>query len=378
MSPANSLLRICVAAAALALSAGGQTAPVHGKINLPGNSPVSLLSADWGDSGAQVRGGAMVVDLRLSLQLRNEDKRRIHGVTLAVLAQQSAPGGKAWITVPALDVAPGEVFPVRWTVQLLRPLQTSSSGPDVEVSLDGVLFDNLSFFGPDQMKSRRAMTVWELESRRDRKYYRSLLDAGGPESLRAAVVDSMQRLQDRLQPGVALANARTPRVTNSETDRRLELAFLKVPEAPVELLSGEARLSGNEAALPRLEVRNGSDHPIRHIEIGLIVRNSQGREFMAGTAPADPALAPGQKSQVSPDGALRFTGSTTVDGITGFVTSVEFADGNIWIPSRAGLMSNPRLRAVVPPSPEEQRLIQIYRKRGLQAVVDELKRASAN
>ena len=51
----------------------------------------------------------MVVDLRLSLQLRNEDKRRIRGVTLAVLTQQSAPGGKAWITVPTLDVAAGDV-----------------------------------------------------------------------------------------------------------------------------------------------------------------------------------------------------------------------------------------------------------------------------
>src|ERR1700676_3095325 len=111
--------------AAVALIAGcafAQTAPVRGKINLPTNSPLSLLAADWGESGAQARGGAMVVDLRLSLQLRNDDQRRIRGVTLAVLTQQSAPGGKAWITVPTLDVGPGEAFPVRWTVQLLRPL----------------------------------------------------------------------------------------------------------------------------------------------------------------------------------------------------------------------------------------------------------------
>src|SRR4051794_24085178 len=116
---------LMVAGLAMASVAFAQSGPVRGKINLPSNSPVSLLSADWGDSGVQARGGAMVVDLRLSLQMRNEDKRRIRGVTLAVLTQQTAPGGKAWITVPTLDVAAGDAFPVRWNVQLLRPLQNA-------------------------------------------------------------------------------------------------------------------------------------------------------------------------------------------------------------------------------------------------------------
>jgi len=59
--------------------------------------------------------------------------------------------------------------------------------------------------------------------------------------------------------------------------------------------------------------------------------------------------------------------------MTGFVSSVEFADGSIWIPSRAEL-DDPMLRRVIAPSPEEQRLVQIYRKRGVNAVVEELKK----
>ena len=67
---------------------------------------------------------------------------------------------------------------------------------------------------------------------------------------------------------------------------------------------------------------------------------------------------------------------STVDGISGVVASVEFNDGQFWIPSRAAIASDSRLRSVIPPSPEEQRLMQIYRKRGLQGVIEELKRGN--
>ncbi len=55
----------------------------------------------------------------------------------------------------------------------------------------------------------------------------------------------------------------------------------------------------------------------------------------------------------------------------GFVSQVEFADGSVWVPSRAAL-SDPKLARVVAPSPEEQRLTELYRKKGLAAVVAEL------
>ena len=58
------------------------------------------------------------------------------------------------MTIPSLNIGPGEVFPVRIDMQLVRPTQTAG-GPLVGVDLDGVLFQDLSFYGPDRLNSRR-------------------------------------------------------------------------------------------------------------------------------------------------------------------------------------------------------------------------------
>ena len=50
---------------------------------------------------------------------------------------------------------------------------------------------------------------------------------------------------------------------------------------------------------------------------------------------------------------------------------VEFADGKIWIPSRESLASA-QLLGILAPSPEEQRLTDLYRKKGPKALVEEL------
>jgi hypothetical protein len=57
--------------------------------------------------------------------------------------------------------------------------------------------------------------------------------------------------------------------------------------------------------------------------------------------------------------------------MTGFVSSVEYADGTVWIPTRADLDTQ-QLRRVLAPSDEEQRLAQIYNKKGLKALISEL------
>ena len=150
-------------------------------------------------------------------------------------------------------------------------------------------------------------------------------------------------------------------------------------DSPVEPLDGMARIAGNEARAPRLEVKNRSDRAIQYLEIGWILRDQQGRQFVAGSLPAELQLAPGQKSQVLKDTTLKFppprTGQTlSIQGMTGFVSSVQFADGSVWIPSRADL-SNPELQQVLPPSAEEQRLVQLYQKRGgRNALAEELKK----
>jgi hypothetical protein len=347
------------------------------KVNFPNDSPVTLVSADWGESRTDARGGALVLDLHTSLSLRNATQQRIRGVTLLVQAQEVTPGGKASVTVPSLDVGPGETFPIRIDLRLLRPM--FSGGPLAEITLDGVLFDDLSFYGPNRLNSRRAMTVWELEARRDRRYFKSVLEARGPEGLRQEMLDTLARLADRPQLDVQVI-PRGRATAAVARERSLDFAFLHLPDAPLEPVNGLARVAGNEARSPRIRVVNRSHRPVSYFEIGWIIKDQQGREFLAGSVPASESglrLPPGATSEVAENAALRFSRGAgqpiAIDGMTGFVSQVEFADGSIWIPSRAAL-DTPRFRSVLAPSPEEQRLADLYRKKGLAALVNELKR----
>jgi len=342
------------------------------KIDLPKDSPVVVRSAEYGELSETARGGAMLLDLHAALSLQNAGPRRIHGITLLVTAQDVTPGGKGSVTVTSLDVGPDETFPVRIDLRLLRPLQASNNVP-VMIALDGILFDDLSFYGPDRLSSRRSLTLAEFEARRDRKYFKSLLAEGGTERLRQQILESMTRQADR--PSVDVQVVRGGRATNFEAEKQVQFAFLRLPDAPVDPVGGMARIAGNEARAPRLEVKNRSDRPIRYLEIGWILHDHNGRDFLAGSVPADVSLAPGQKSQMLDNVTLKFPQRDgqplAIEAMTGFVSSVQFADGSVWIPSRADLAA-PELQRVVAPSDEEQRLVQLYRKKGMRALVAEL------
>jgi hypothetical protein len=152
-------------------------------------------------------------------------------------------------------------------------------------------------------------------------------------------------------------------------------AFLKMPGAPVEAIDGWAEVAGNEARTPTIQVVNRSARPVRYVEIGWIVKDRQGREFLAGSVPAaegDLLLPPGQTGRVLQDTALRFSRNAgepvPIGSMTGFVSHVEFADGRVWVPGRKALS------AVMAPSPEEQRLADLYRTKGVGAVVEELRK----
>ena len=363
------------------VAAWAQTPPAQSslKVNFPADSPVSLVSADWGESRTDARGGALVLDLHTSLLLRNSGQRRIRGVTLLVRAQEVSAGGKASVAVPSLDVRPAETFPIRVDLRLLRPL-LAGSGPLAEVSLDGVLFDDLSFYGPNQLNCRRSMTVWELEARRDRRHFKSVLEAKGADGLRREMLDTLGRLDEHSQLDVQVL--RRPRVTAAvaAAERQCQFAFLNMPESPIEPVSGLARISGGEARAPRIEVVNRSNRAVSYFEIGWIVRDRQGQEFLAGSVPASEEglrLQPGARSEVAGEATLRFSRQAgqpfAIDGMTAFVSQVEFTDGAIWIPDRAAF-ADPKLRSALAPSPEEQRLAGIYRKKGLIALVNELRK----
>jgi hypothetical protein len=346
----------------------GQPTLAH-RIDLPVDAPVALVGDEWGGSGATIRGSAYQLDVRVSLSLRNSSQKRIRGVTMTVTAQEAVPGGKASISIPSLDVAPGETFPVRGDLHLLRPIG-AGSGPMVEVSLDGLLFDDLTFYGPDKLHSRRSMLVWELEARRDRQYFRSVLEQAGREGLQKEMLASMTREADRPQYGV---QAMRGHAADPANEQDLKFAFLRFPDAPVEPMDGMAHIAGNQARAPEVVVHNRSPRAVKYLEIGWIVKDQLGHEFLAATVPAELRMAARSSSQILDDTSLRFDPRTSIQSMTGFISHVEFTDGSIWIPSHAEL-DDPTLRRVVAPSPEEQRLVQIYRKRGVTAVTDELKK----
>jgi hypothetical protein len=337
------------------------------KLDFPVDSPVTAVSSDWSETKATPRGGAYVLDVHAVLSLRNSSQRRIRGVTLAVQAQEVTPGGKGSVSVPSLDVGPGEAFPLRIDLPLLCPL---GGGPMVEVKLDGVLFDDLTFYGSDKLHSRRTMTVWELEARRDRKYFKTLLETAGTDGLQKEILSSLDRQRDRPSTGVQMVRGRS---TNTDPEREVQFAFLHMPDSPVDPTAGSARIAGNEARAPHINIQNRSDRAVRHLELGWIVKDQQGREFLAASIPSDVNLAPGKSGPVTQDTALRFSERTQIDGMTSFVASVEYSDGSYWIPTR-GELNDPKLRSLIAPSPEEQRLFQIYRKKGVTGLVEELKK----
>lgn len=349
------------------------------KVDLPADSPLALISKSMGDSRATARGGAVVLDLHMGLTLRNSGFKHIRGVTLLVTAQEFAPGGKGSVARPSIDVGPGETFTLPVDIRLMRPLQ-QTPGALVHVQLDGVLFDDLTFFGPNKLNSQRALTFWEVEAQRDRAYFKQALQARGEAGLGDEMRKSLARQAERPQVDVSLTrNGRAVGSAVPSTDHVAQFAFLNLPNAPVQPLEGWAAISGNEARSPQIEVVNNSGKTVRYVEIGWLVKDKQGQEYPAGSVPASEStmlLPSGHHTRLLQDTALKFSHTgrpIEIDGMTGYVSKVEFADGRVWVPSRRDLDASPLLR-VTAPSPEEQRLADIYSKKGLQALVAELNR----
>lgn len=341
------------------------------QVALPQGGPLAVQSADWGASKATARGGAVLVDLRSTLQLKNTGNRRIRAVSLLVLAQESTPGGKASVTVPSLDVGPGESFPVRIDLRLMRPLALAG-GALVEVGLDGVLFEDLTFYGPNRLNSRRAMLAWELEARRERRALLAVLQSGGNERVREEMLTTLTRQAEQGQVSLSRAG----RSTNAAPARSLPVAFLSMPDAPVELLTGTMDVAGSELRGLRVEVRNSSRKAVKFVEVSWLVEDLQGRRYAAGSLPVELSLSPGARSLIAKDAAMRLSraggAAADVGGLSGYLQSVEFEDGEIWVPSSA--LEEARRKGLAPAGGELQRLAELYRRKGLDSVLTELRR----
>src|SRR4051794_38298004 len=347
-------------------------------VEFPRDSPVLTVSFSLAPSTSRVRGASLALDLHASLVLRNTSTRRLSGLTLRVDAQDLLPAGKGSVMVPSLDVQPGEVFPVRLDLQLTRPFNAAKSeGAMVQVSLDCAIFSDLSSYGPDRLKSRRTLLVYELEARRDRRYMANLLKNQQYDQLRQELNFGLQDVHPQ-QLGFELTRDLRP------TGQQLPITVntMAFPGAPVQAVGGHAQVSGNEIHTPRIELRNLSRKPVRSVDMGWIVRDERGRDFMAGSVPASMRIGPVETAVASETGTLRFSNASgqplAIGALMALVSSVEFADGNLWIPSRAdiqGATSDPALRKALSSSPEHQRLAEVFRRKGIRGLVEELKRA---
>lgn len=362
MAATNSLALVLALALPLLAQEGPLDAARAFQVTLPAGAPVSLASANWDQSKATARGGALLVDLHSTLQLKNEGPRRIRAVSLQVIAQEVTPGGRGSVTVPSLDVAPGEQFSVRIDLRLMRPL-TRGGGALVEVSLDGLLFDDLTFYGPNRLNSRRALLAWEMEARRDRRLLLTALTQGGRERLQEEMIQASSHLTE--QAGVEMRVARAP---NQPAGRELAFAFLALPGAPLELNHGTAWVAPGEARAPRILVTNRARRAVRSFEIGWIVQDVSGRQFVAGALPAEIHIPPGQEAVVSRDRSLQFTRPgqppLQIAALSAYVAMAEFDNGEVWVPGRGA----PAL------SGELRRLVELYRRHGLNAVITQLRR----
>ena len=45
----------------------------------------------------------------------------------------------------------------------------------------------------------------------------------------------------------------------------------------------DVQVNGAEVSLPRIEVANRSDQPVRYFELGWIVKDPAGRDYLAGS-----------------------------------------------------------------------------------------------
>lgn len=346
----------------------GWAQPAPFRAVVPQGGPIEVVSADWGNSSATPRGGAVLIDLHAALTMRNRSPRRIRAISLQVVAQEVAPGGRGAVTRPGLDVAPGEEFSIRIDMRLMRPLAPQPA-LQAEVSLDGVLFDDLTFFGPNRMNARRTMLAWEMEAQRDRQMLASLLDSGGAEALRARLLEVLTRTSAGAMMPVQVVRGAAPAAA-MEPGRVVELATLQLPGAPVEVLAAAAQLAGAEVRSPRVDISNRGRRAVRFIELGWLAPDGSGRLLPAGTLPSEIHLRAGERGTVRTETRVRFP--RPLEALTVYPALVEFEDGGVWVPGPAA-WTLPGLRSALPVSGEMMRLAELYRKRGLEAVVQQLR-----
>jgi hypothetical protein len=350
------------------------------RVGIASDVPLSLISKDLSKTSIEVLGAVMVIDLKCRLEVRNDSARFLRGVAVGVVTDEHAPGGKASVAVPSLNVPPDGTTHLDIALKLVRPFPPNSSHA-VNLDLDGALFTNLTFRGPNQLDSRRKLLVWEMEAQRDRRHFKSLLASGGPAQLEKAMRASVQRQRQRPRLKAALEQQLRKLLAPARPAAQRELIQVSrhnLRGAPLEILSGSAFVAGTRVSSPEIRVKNRSQKPVRYYELGWLVSDRNGTNYTAALMPAprgQSRLAPGAEVSTRSDRQFVFNRAGAdgfvISGMSGYLRNAEFEDGSVWIPPRSELDASP-LENAAAVSVEEERLSRLYGSRGVDALITEL------
>lgn len=353
-------------------------------VSITPDIPLSLVSKDLSSTRVQIMGAIMMVDLKCRLEVRNESTSFLRGVVMGVVSAEHSPGGKASVALPSLNIAPDDMTVLNVDLKLVRPFP-SNTDHAVNVDIDGALFTDMVFRGPNEFDSRRKLVVWEMEAERDRRHFKSLLASGGREQLATAMQASVQRQQQRPRLRAELEQQLRKLIIPPRPlvrrERRIQVSRHHFPESPLEIVSGSALVEGSRVRSPEITVKNRSRKPVRWYELGWLVSDGDGVRYTAGLMPAPKGrsrLAPGAEASTQSDHSFVLnrggaTGGLSIGRMSGYVRNVEFEDGIVWIPTRNDLEASSLDRAT-PVSVEEQRLSRLYGSQGVEAVIAELAR----
>ncbi len=316
-------------------------------------------------------------DVHTRFSLRNVGTKPIAGLSFRILSSGGGSEGQAALILPSLQAAPGAVFPVRVDLQLPHRYSVRTQSPGVRILLDAVLWNDLSFYGPDLLHSRRRLLSFEFEARRENEYLRNLVGAGRLSEVREELNFGLPEDQPQLTMEL------TPLQVPMDRGKAITINTVSFGQAPLQLVGGGALLTDTALIGPHVLLRNSSDRRIRSVEVGFILRDERGHESRVSTLPAELALEPGQTRVLQQRANLLLSRTKgqpiVIRSLAAFVADVEFEDGSMWIPSRPDIeraTDSVVLRRVLSECPETERMAGVFRRAGIKGVETALEAAN--
>lgn len=358
---------------ASAIAAAANASAPALKINLPAGSPLLLQSVSLSSTPQHERGIPAAERFEALLQLRNTGNKTIVGISFSISYESFSSVPAASQIVTGLRVAPEGEFPLHVALETAHGARVTINSPaNVHITLDCVLFSDLSTYGPDRLGQHRNLLVYELQARREREYVSQLLKEG-------RLPDVREELNFGLPPeppAWILTINRPPQYVRAHS---LSIQPL-VEDSPVHVVGGTVQAVGGRFWSPVFEVRSDPGPSPIAIDIALILADERGREAVAAILPFSIKPATGETTALQSDISAQATALDSVPVLIrkcyAFISAIHFSDASVWVPSRSDLerASDGSLLTALSACPERERLASLFRRGGMQAVASDLKR----